>query len=96
MTVPDDLHWNEPDTGCVSCGQTVWTIDDHRCGTCLDEPVRHCPHCLGDVGDLIDREVARRVRAASWAVSQAFVDRDLLRRITAAERAVSARKRGAA
>lgn len=93
MTAPDDLHWNEPDIGCVHCGQPRITIDDHRCGSCLGGQVHHCPHCLGDIGDMIDREVARRVREASWAVSEGFVERGVLRRITAAQRADAARAR---
>lgn len=95
MTVPNDLHWDEPDAGCVSCGQPFVTISDHRCADCLGEPVRYCQHCLEAIAPTIDRETVRRVRETSWEVSEGFVERGLLRRITAAHRAVQARRRSA-
>lgn len=92
LTAANLLHWNEPDSGCVSCGQPYMTVVDHRCGTCIGEPVNHCPMCLADIASLIDREVVRRVREASWAVSEGFTDRQVLRRLTQAQRAVEFRR----
>lgn len=86
-----ELHWDEPDAGCVSCGQPHLTISDHRCGTCIDQPVAHCPHCLGDIAALIDREVTRRLRQASWDVAQAWVEIGQARRIDQAATATAAR-----
>lgn len=92
LTAATLLHWNEPDAGCVSCGQPHITIDDHRCGTCIGLPVAHCPMCLADISSLIDREVVRRVREASWAVSEGFTDRRVLERLQAAYRAMEHRR----
>jgi hypothetical protein len=91
MTVPDDLYWNEPDVGCVACGEPVLTVDDHRCGSCLGQPVGFCPLCLGAIGGIVEREVARRWRAASGDVSEAWTVGSYLKRIDAAVTAVAAR-----
>lgn len=91
LSPPVHLHWDEPDAGCVSCGQAVVTVADHRCGTCLAEPVRHCPHCLGDVADLIDREVAHRLRQASHDVNDEWLAREVFDRVKAAMQASTAR-----
>jgi hypothetical protein len=74
MTISEELHWDEPDIGCVSCGKRYVTVDDHRCGECLDEPVGFCPLCLGVIGALIDREVVRRMRQAANDVNDAWVE----------------------
>jgi hypothetical protein len=89
MSVSDDLYWNEPDAGCVTCAQPVLTIDDHRCGTCLGGPLLACPHCLGNIGPIVDREIARRVRHASWDVAEEW---NLGNYYTALQKALDARK----
>jgi hypothetical protein len=70
VTAADDLYWNEPDAGCVTCAQPVLTVADHRCGTCLGGPLLACPHCLGELGPVLDREIARRARETSWDVAE--------------------------
>lgn len=82
MTVPQDLHWDEPDAGCVTCGKPYLTIDDHRCGSCIDGPVVFCPACLTDLAPLIGRELVRRVREASHDVNDAWVGGKYLGRLT--------------
>jgi hypothetical protein len=91
VTIADDLHWDEPDAGCVSCGQPVVTVADHRCGSCLGQPVGFCPLCLGAIGAIVEREVARRWRAASGDVNEAWTVGSYLKRITAATNALAAR-----
>lgn len=88
---PKALHWDEPDAGCVGCGQPYLTIDDHRCGTCLGEPVGFCPLCLGAIGPLIEREVARRWRAASHDVNDDMTERDVFTTVKQAMAAEQAR-----
>jgi hypothetical protein len=92
-TVAMMLRWHEPDAGSVSCGETYLTIDDHRCGSCLGDKVRRCPHCLGDVEGLVDREVARRLREMSYDISQEFRRRNVARRIAEAQEAIARRQR---
>jgi hypothetical protein len=89
MTVIEDLYWNEPDSGCVTCAQPVLTIADHRCGTCLGGPLLACPHCLGNIGPIVDRELTRRVREASWAVAEEWNQGPYFRDL---QRALEARK----
>jgi hypothetical protein len=86
MTVPDDLHWIEPDAGCAACGKPYLTVDDHRCGECIEAPVGFCPLCLGAIGSLIDREVVRRVRAASGDVNEVWVSGRYLSRLSDRQR----------
>jgi hypothetical protein len=92
-TLATVMHWHEPDAGCVSCGQAFMTIEDHRCGTCLNDKVRHCPICLSDIEALVDREVARRLRELSYDISQEFAKRNLTRRMAEAREAIAFRQR---
>ncbi|MBU6151866.1 MAG: hypothetical protein KGR25_10475 [Chloroflexi bacterium] len=85
------LYWHEPDSGCVSCGNPYLTIADHRCGDCTDQPVSHCPHCLGDIAGVVDRDLARRLRQMSWDISEEFRARNLARRLDEARRALAYR-----
>jgi hypothetical protein len=68
-----ELHWREPDAGCASCGKRVVTVHDHRCAECIGHRVKVCPHCFADIGPMIDREVVRRLRAASHDVNDAWI-----------------------
>lgn len=86
------LHWHEPDSGCVSCGNPYMTIADHRCADCIGEPVRYCPCCLGDLEALLARDFQRRLREASWQASEAFRERNSARRIDEARRAMEYRQ----
>jgi hypothetical protein len=88
---PTALHWDEPDAGCVHCGEAVVTVDDHRCGTCLGLDLVHCPHCLGRIVELVEREVARRWRQASHDVNDEWTSTKMLDRVTAAVQAEVAR-----
>ena len=92
-TVASLLHWDEPDAGCVACGERVMTIDDHRCWSCRGLDVQHCPLCLGDIGALVDREVARRLRQMSVDISEEFRRRNVARRIAEAQAAIAFRQR---
>lgn len=87
-----ELHWDEPDAGCVSCGKPYLTVADHRCGDCIGDLVRHCPQCLADIGPVIDREVVSRLRATSLDVSEAWVDGQHFERHRDRERVNSARR----
>ena len=87
------LFWHEPDAGCVSCGNPYMTIADHRCTDCIGEPVRHCPHCLGDIEALLTRDFQRRLREMSADISEEFRARNVARRIDEARRAVEYRQR---
>jgi hypothetical protein len=93
MTLPEDYYWNEPDKGCVSCGQGVLTIVDHRCGMCLGDQVRFCPLCLGDIGAVVDRDFVRRVREASWDVSREWNERKYVELISRALEVRAARRK---
>lgn len=88
---PHPLQWDEPDAGCVSCGAPYVTVADHRCGDCLTAPVRHCPHCLGTIGELVDRDVVRRLRAASLEVSDTWTRHRYFDRLRDRERVLDAR-----
>jgi hypothetical protein len=87
------LHWDEPDAGCVSCGETYLTLSDHRCGTCVGDKVRHCPMCLVDIEALVDREVSRRLRELSYDISEEFRRRNVARIIAEAQAAIAFRQR---
>jgi hypothetical protein len=93
MTVNSDLRWDEPDAGCVTCGKEVLTVDDHRCGTCLSQELRHCPHCLGDIADIVNRDLMRRVRTGSWAMSEEWNRRKMLDFIDSRLRAAAERRK---
>lgn len=88
---PAALNWDEPDAGCVHCGHKVWTIDDHRCGSCLGLDLVHCPRCLEDISAIVEREIARRWRAASCDVNDEWTATKALDRIKAAMEAQKAR-----
>ena len=87
-----ELKWDEPDAGCVTCGQPYVTVSDHRCGECLDGAVRHCPHCLEDISSLIDRETVRRLRSASGDVNAAWTEGKHLERLATRQRVEKARR----
>jgi hypothetical protein len=87
-----ELHWDEPDTGCTSCGQTYLTVDDHRCADCIGDRVKVCPHCLTDIEAMIDREVVRRLRAASHDVNDAWTEGKHYAAYRARERVLEARQ----
>lgn len=92
MSADDDPHaWTRTDEGCAGCGKPYITVADHRCGECIGQPVRHCPHCLTDIAALIDREVVRRLRHASADVNTAWTQHAYYRRYRDRERALDAR-----
>lgn len=91
MSTPHPLQWDEPDTGCVTCGQPYITVADHRCADCIGEPARHCPHCRESIADLIDREVVRRLRQASHDVNDTWVRHRYFDRVRDRERVLDAR-----
>jgi len=87
------MKWNEPDSGCVTCGDRVMTIADHRCSLCVGDYLRRCPHCLGDISKIVNREVIRRLRQASWDVSSEWVEGGYLDRWSRWQRVLEARNR---
>ena len=59
---------------CVACGQRTITIQDGRCVSCLDAPLRYCLACGSDIAPETDLEVVRRIRHASWDVNDAWIE----------------------
>lgn len=91
-----ELHWDEPDAGCVACGQPHLTVADHRCGDCIDKIMTFCPHCLGVIGPVVDREVVRRLRQTSADVNDGWRERKAFDWFRIRERVAAARKAGGA
>jgi hypothetical protein len=90
-TPTSELHWGESHRYCVSCGDERIDIDDHRCGSCLDDDVRFCPCCGQDIGALVNRDFARRFRKASNDVSEIWSEKRLTSRWAEWQRVIAAR-----
>ena len=87
------MIWNEPDSGCVTCGDRVMTIADHRCSLCVGDYLRRCPHCLGDISEVVNREVIRRLRQCSWDVNAEWLRGEFFEKLSKWQRVLEARKR---
>lgn len=93
MTPHQDLHWDEPDSGCISCGKPHITIADHRCADCLDELANHCPHCLTNIRHIYDRETIRRHQNTRADVHTEWTQRDTHTWITRRQQILEHRQR---
>lgn len=91
--IDDFLAWDEPDSGCVSCGKPYMTVADHRCGECLGQSMHHCPHCLDEISDVIDREIVSRLRQASHDVNDTWLQGGYFDRIRDRQRVLEARRK---
>ena len=84
----------QPRSYCVSCRRRDFIIDHGRCANCQGDPMRGCWHCGIDLSPEIEYEVARRWRAASNAVNDAWVSEGLYGRYRLREGVLRARKGG--
>lgn len=87
----DSLAWLEPDSGCVGCGKPYITVANHRCSDCLGESLHYCPHCLDEIGAIIDQEVVRRLRETSADVNTVWTQHRYYQRYRDQQRALDAR-----
>lgn len=91
MYLDDPWHWQEPDAGCVTCGNRYVTVADHRCADCIGLDLRRCPHCLSDIDALVGRELVRRLRNASHDVNDAWRHAHMFDRYRLREQVAQAR-----